>query len=211
MFFCFVLLCFKTLVLCSCAHDRKHFAVGGWGRISIGLYVLFLEKWLEHFDMEQFLVVRLEDYDLDPQGYLLKVFRFLQLSEPKDWLKTMKNKRFNEHRIEREPILEKTELLLREFYRPYNQLLVEMLKNPNLGWEGYGSENETFSLREVQLHDLKLDPPNFRHGKHMHISSENILLPGHEDDGQGGERDARKNVGLDLKQPEMYDPEDPPE
>ena len=32
---------------------RCRFGVGGWGRICIGLYVLFIEKWLEHFTMDQ--------------------------------------------------------------------------------------------------------------------------------------------------------------
>lgn len=39
--------------------------------MSIGLYFLFLEKWLEHFKPEQFLILRLEDYDLDPKAYMV--------------------------------------------------------------------------------------------------------------------------------------------
>ena len=37
----------------------------------MGLYFLFLEKWLEHFPPERFLIMRLEDYDLDPKAYMV--------------------------------------------------------------------------------------------------------------------------------------------
>lgn len=39
-----------------CAHDRHSFAVAGWGRLSVGLYSLYYEKWLEHFEPSQFKV-----------------------------------------------------------------------------------------------------------------------------------------------------------
>ena len=62
-----------------CAHNRHKFAIGGWGRMSISLYILFIEKWLEHFSIDQFLILRLEDYDDDPASYMRKVFKFLEL------------------------------------------------------------------------------------------------------------------------------------
>jgi hypothetical protein len=41
----------------------------------------------------------------------------------------------NEHRHHREPLLEITETLLREFFRPYNELLAKLIRitktNPN--------------------------------------------------------------------------------
>lgn len=114
-----------------CAHDRKHFAVGGWGRISIGLYVLFIEKWLEHFDMNQFLVLRLEDYKSDPEAYMTRVFQFLELPQPDEqaWSHIMDSKVLNEHKAPRRNMLEETDTLLREFYRPYNDLLNLLMKN----------------------------------------------------------------------------------
>ena len=60
-----------------CAHDRYSFGVGGHGRLNIGLYILFIEKWIEHFTPDQFLVVRLEDYALNPRAYMSTIFNFL--------------------------------------------------------------------------------------------------------------------------------------
>lgn len=135
-----------------CAHDRHRFAVGGWGRLAIGLYVLFLEKWFEHFNPNQFLVLRLESYEENPQGYLMDIFRFLQINQPNNWAKILTTKHFNEHRIQRQPILEDTENLLRSFYRPYNQLLVQMTNNPGFAWEVYKFRGiEAQSLRDIQL------------------------------------------------------------
>ena len=49
----------------------------GWGRLSIGLYAVYLEKWLEHFAPDQFLITRLEDYENDPKAYMQRLFVFL--------------------------------------------------------------------------------------------------------------------------------------
>ena len=66
--------------LISSSHCR--FGKGGWGRLNIGLYVLFLEKWLEHFTLDQFLILRLESYAESPEKYIMKILSFLKLSIP---------------------------------------------------------------------------------------------------------------------------------
>eukprot|EP01038_Epipyxis_sp_PR26KG_P008159 gene8159-11043_t len=137
-----------------CAHDRHRFAVGGWGRISIGLYSLYLEKWLEHFSPDQFLVLRLEDYSTNPKAYLMRVFDFLQVGEPEEWLKLIENRHFNEYIGKREPILAETEVILRDFYRPYNELLVAMLDNDeSFLWESYlhDMDGNVISLHDNQI------------------------------------------------------------
>ena len=53
------------------------FGLAGWGRLSISLYILHIEKWLEHFKPDQFLIMRLEDYEEDPKKYMERVFTFL--------------------------------------------------------------------------------------------------------------------------------------
>jgi len=113
-----------------CAHDRKRFGKAGWGRLNIGMYVAFIEKWLEHFDKGQFLVVKLEDYDEDPRAYLEKVFRFLGLPEMgvADWDKVVEQEKVNVHRDgAREEMLPETRALLEDFYRPYNTLLQQVV------------------------------------------------------------------------------------
>jgi hypothetical protein len=111
-----------------CAHDRYSFGQAGWGRLGIGLYVLFIEKWLEHFPPNQFLVLRLEDFKIDPQAYMEKVFSFLDLKEPDEhvWTSVLTEKHANAHHGDREPLLAETEELLRDFYKPYNDLLAKL-------------------------------------------------------------------------------------
>jgi len=121
----------------ECAHDRYRFGKAGHGRLGIGLYVLFLEKWLEHFSPDQFLVVRLEDYATDPQGYMEKIFRFLNLPLPTTgWEKILGDRIANQHHNKRDTMLAKTDHMLREFYRPYNTLLATVLQDKGFLWEG---------------------------------------------------------------------------
>jgi hypothetical protein len=143
-----------------CAHDRYSFAKGGWGRISIGLYSLFLEKWFEHFDFaSQFLVVRLEDYEANPKEYMERIFSFLglptnSLSEDQ-WHLILTSKIANVHRTKREPLLAETEQLLRDFYRPYNEILAFMMKNKSFLWEvGDTANGNHKSLRASLLEEI---------------------------------------------------------
>lgn len=144
----FYLFLHAPILFHRCAHDRHRFAVGGWGRISIGLYILFIEKWLEHFPLEQFIVVRLEDYVVDPKGYMQRIYSFLDLhrEDEIDWDTVLSEQHFNENKIiKKEPVLEETETMLREFYKPYNELLSKLLRNSSFLWD---SNSET--LRQEQ-------------------------------------------------------------
>ena len=132
-----------------CAHNRHKFAVAGWGRLAIGMYAEFFEKWLEHFPPSQFLVVRLEDYDKDPRAYMEKIFAFLGLSDPSfsDWSAVLNKHRANEYHAHREPILQETEELMRAFYKPHNQVLSELLgKDERFLWTDAAT-----TLRDSQL------------------------------------------------------------
>lgn len=131
-----------------CAHDRHKFAVAGWGRLAIGMYAVFLEKWLEHFRPSQFLVVRLEDYDKDPKAYMKRIFTFLGVSDPdfSDWSGILNKHKANEYHAHREAILEETETLLRSFYAPYNKILSTLLDDERFQWT-----DSSQSLRESQL------------------------------------------------------------
>jgi len=100
-----------------CAHDRHKFAVGGHGRIAISLYILFIEKWLEHFNRDQFLILRLEDYHDDPANYMKRVFRFLELDEPENWSDILSTKIANKNIARHADMLPETELILRQFFQ----------------------------------------------------------------------------------------------
>ena len=54
-----------------------------------------------------------------------KIFKFLEIEEPTSWVPILRDVRFNEHIVSREPIFDTTEKILREFYQEYNKLLAE--------------------------------------------------------------------------------------
>ena len=136
-----------------CAHDRHKFGIGGWGRMSISMYIVFIEKWLEHFKREQFLFLRLEDYDDSPSDYMKKVFNFLELDDPDDWNSILTKKVANKHHVDREEMLPETEKLLRDFFKPYNELLVKLLGDNAYLWEGDYVNPEDIGNRPDTAHN----------------------------------------------------------
>lgn len=102
-----------------------------------------MEKWLEHFPLEQFLVLRLEDYDSDPRSYMIRIFEFLGLREPTEpeWGPILIAQRANQYKQPREPMNPETEKILREFYQVYNDILVTMLENPGYSWRDSSLNN----------------------------------------------------------------------
>lgn len=134
--FTLVVLFYSPSFYFRCAHDRFLFGRAGWGRLSVGLYGLFLEKWLEHFSLSQFLVTRLEDFDTDKRAYIRRIYVFLGLREPteSEWFEILIPKRFNENKLRHEPMLPATEKLLRDFYAPFNEILASILMDSRYTW-----------------------------------------------------------------------------
>ena len=50
-------------------------------RIMVGMYSVWLKRWLEVFPRDQILILRNEDYSADTATHLVQVFRFLELGE----------------------------------------------------------------------------------------------------------------------------------
>lgn len=125
-----------------CAHDRVRFGRGGWGRLSIGMYSVFVEKWLEHFYSDQFLVVKLEEMDRDPRAYFSRIFTFLGVGIPEndeEWDQIIGGNSKGEHHAnahhgQRRDMLPETRALLEEFYQPYNAYLARLLGDDNFLW-----------------------------------------------------------------------------
>jgi Ankyrin repeats (3 copies)/Sulfotransferase domain len=119
------------------------------------MYVLYLEKWLEHFPPSQFLVVRLEDYDSQPKAYMERIFTFLSVEvkdlQEEDWDNVLNFKHANAYRGPRDPILEATETLLREFHAPYNDMLAALVGDEGFKWDQAPGE----SLRATQIEKAK--------------------------------------------------------
>ena len=140
-----------------CAHDRHTFGKAGWGRLSIGLYVLYLEKWLEHFPPEQFLILRLEDYDSDPRAYMQRIFSFLDIKELDDseWAIVVEKQHANAHHGQREPLWAETEALLREFHGTYNTKLADLTGDKGFLWEQL--EGSSLRQRQISEADVQTD------------------------------------------------------
>ena len=113
-------------------------------RIGIGMYYYHITRWLRVIPRERFLFLRSEDLSLDPYSTMERVWRFLDLPpqtrqqmeaslarrhewNTNDWIKS------EEYR-ERFAMLPETERILREFYRPHNEKLAELLSDPHYLW-----------------------------------------------------------------------------
>ena len=182
-----------------CAHDRRTFAAGGSGRLSIGLYALYYFKWLEHFPPEQFLWLRMESQRSHPRDYMNHILTFLDI-EPlpnnvsageADWVNEMlRNSTMNSNKIPKQLMLMKTRKLLEAFYRPYDELLWALLGvgratavSPSYGWgigTGWGGREhlQHYSVQETKARDVDHNPHQANAGLEMTTDDRN-------DDGSG--------------------------
>ena len=112
------------------AIDEKSSSVDVNFVIKAGIYVNYLKQWLSYFPQDQFLIVRFEDFVLNPDATVNQVFRFIGLPEfhhtsfPVAYVGSH-NANYPINRIG--DITPKTRKKLQEFYRPYNQELEELL------------------------------------------------------------------------------------
>ena len=113
-------------------------------RLGIGMYYYHITRWLRVIPRERFLFLRSEDLSLDAYSTMERVWRFLDLPpqtrqqmeaslarrhewNTNDWIKSEKYR-------ERFAMLPETERMLREFYRPHNEKLAELLSDPHYLW-----------------------------------------------------------------------------
>jgi hypothetical protein len=95
-----------------------------------GIYVEHLARWSEHFDREQMLILKSEDFFARPQEVLQQVFAFLGLPEWEPDPSVFERKR-NSRRYEKmDP---QTRRSLEEYFEPHNRRLYEYLGR-DLGW-----------------------------------------------------------------------------
>jgi tetratricopeptide (TPR) repeat protein len=92
-----------------------------YGYLLSGLYVCFLEKWMSFFPRKQFLILRSEDFEIDPSAQMKKVFDFLEL--PDYQLASYEKYNLGAYTS----MSESLRLKLSEFFQPYNRKLEEYL------------------------------------------------------------------------------------
>ena len=93
-----------------------------WGIVLSGLYVYFLEQWMNIFPKEQFLILKTEDLAENTSDTMSRVFNFLGLPAYEQIQYPQKNKGSYSSNINEEILMR-----LQEFYRPHNQRLEELM------------------------------------------------------------------------------------
>lgn len=96
--------------------------------LARGEYVVQLKRWLTLFSMEQFLILKSEDFFLNPCKVVQQVFSFLGV-EPFDELKSIKKNSYQYSDMSSE-----TRKILTDYFMPFNEALYKLLRR-NFGWE----------------------------------------------------------------------------
>ena len=113
-------------------------------RLGIGLYHVHIRKWLHFFPKEQFLFLRMEDLTNNPFETMSKITNFLHISpvsneEADQWFSEKINHRTHEQDTLFK-IRDTTISLLRNFYRPHNELLAQLLGDDRFLWSDIHSD-----------------------------------------------------------------------
>lgn len=109
-------------------------------RLHVGLYAVYLWDWLSVFNLDRFLILRLEDHAANTTQSMRLVYQFLGLGplnneqEASISQKQASNSRRPED-CSLGPMLPITRQLLMDYYRPYNQKLSQLLSNNAFLWE----------------------------------------------------------------------------
>jgi Sulfotransferase domain len=91
-----------------------------------GIYVDQLKRWHEHFDPDQLLVLKSEDYFADPIGLVGRVHAFLGLPKSDIVIESRKKRPY-------QPMDPATRRRLEGFFKPHNRRLYEYL-GVDFGW-----------------------------------------------------------------------------
>ena len=110
-------------------------------RLAISLYYVHLYKWRQFFPREQFLFLRMEDMSREPQAFMKRVTDFLDLApmSPAVARRLLSHREnvqsFRKRRSVDMKMLPETRTLLSEFFRPFNQKLMEMTGDSRFLWD----------------------------------------------------------------------------
>uniref|UniRef100_A0A671RQU1 Carbohydrate (N-acetylgalactosamine 4-sulfate 6-O) sulfotransferase 15 n=1 Tax=Sinocyclocheilus anshuiensis TaxID=1608454 RepID=A0A671RQU1_9TELE len=108
-------------------------------RLQVGLYVIYLLDWLSVFSREQILILRLEDHAANRKITMRRVFKFLQLGpltlqKEADITKSPASNTRRPANRNLGPMLPITKEILQSFYKPFNQRLAQVLRDPAFLW-----------------------------------------------------------------------------
>ena len=142
----------EKLVRCNEEHDVKYCAILPTGylvgvkkhpcqfvlrSLQKGQYHIFIEEWLRYFSIDQFFILKLENYSSQKATWLLTIWRWLGLRTiPRGaiHLDTANKINSNSARNDMTEMLPKTEVLLKDFFRTANTKLVRLLNDQQFNW-----------------------------------------------------------------------------
>jgi hypothetical protein len=105
-----------------------------------GMYSIWLHIWFSIFPRESFLVLKAEDYFINPRETLVKVFAHLGLAEPseKEWSHILDIADIRTAATGKE-MLPEALALATEFYMPFNEDLVSIMGDSSWSWDPEGT------------------------------------------------------------------------
>ena len=115
-------------------------ACGRRQRFPISLYYIHLHKWLQFYPKENFLFLRTEDMSQQPSTTMNRITDFLEIDpvskdQAQEWLCHKANVQTaftsDPEKYEMKP---ETKKMLKEFYRPFNEKLVELIGSERFLW-----------------------------------------------------------------------------
>ena len=124
----------------ECANDKqftKPPITVGCGAVGyhliIGMYYLHLKKWMQFYPRESFLFLRTDDMSSQPAIFMNNITDFLNINQFPENTSNMLTHRKNVQKLHME-MLPETRAILSEFYRPFNEMLVELTGDRRFHW-----------------------------------------------------------------------------
>ena len=132
--------CTRTASVFECANLRLfnigHEDIGDCRiRLSIGIYVVHIKKWLQFYPIRNFLFLRTEDLSKHSKDITLNVTNFLGIERGSEVISESFETHKNAHPSGIQPVDSSTLSLLENFYRPYNEQLAHLLNDNSFLWK----------------------------------------------------------------------------
>ena len=112
--------------------NSSNFCLNHWQQnlyyLAPGVYIKFLEKWMTIFPKEQFLILKTEEFNINPVNVMQHILKFLDL--PDYQIPDYQKLNIGSYPDIKDSIRQK----LSNFFRPHNQKLEEYL-GMKFNWE----------------------------------------------------------------------------
>ena len=106
-----------------------------WHRLTLGMYVVHIKKWLQFYPRKNFLFLRMEDFFEHSREVLSNLTEFLGIAPGYRAMSEMLREPKNSRPSAIQPMLAATSKLLQQFYHQYNAELALLLQDRRYLWE----------------------------------------------------------------------------